>query len=132
MQKIKKKQNKNNSNKTVKEKKTESKMYWKPTRHMLQITVAMFSFDNLLPLSFHLLSGHQEQQTLNSEQLNKYSWAKSISNFFQREYWNDKNIRSSHQRCSIKEDFIRNFTKFAGKHMSQSLFFNQVAGRQLY
>ena len=58
---MKKKQNKNNSNKTEKEKKTESKMYWKPTWYMLQITVAMFSFDNLLPLSFHLLSGHQEQ-----------------------------------------------------------------------
>ena len=30
-------------------------------------------------------------------------------------------IRSSHQGCSIKKGFIRNFTKFTGKHLCQSL-----------
>ena len=37
-------------------------------------------------------------------------------------------IRSSHQRCSIKKGVLRNFAKFTGKHMCQSLFFNKVAG----
>ena len=34
----------------------------------------------------------------------------------------------SHQRCSIKKDVLTNFTKFTGKHLCQSLFFNKVAG----
>ena len=37
-------------------------------------------------------------------------------------------FRSSHQRCSIKKGVCRNFTKFAEKHLCQSLFFNKVAG----
>ena len=36
--------------------------------------------------------------------------------------------RSSHQRCSVKKDVLRNFAKFIGKHLCQSLFFNKVAG----
>ena len=32
------------------------------------------------------------------------------------------------RRCSIKRDVLRNFAKFTGKHLSQSLFFNEVAG----
>ena len=35
--------------------------------------------------------------------------------------------RSSHQRCSIKKGVLRNFAKFTGKHLCQSLFFNKVA-----
>ena len=33
-------------------------------------------------------------------------------------------IRSSHQRCSMKKGVLRNFAKFTGKHLCQSLFFN--------
>ena len=36
-------------------------------------------------------------------------------------------FRISHQRCSIEKDVRRNFTKFTGKHLCQSLFFNKVA-----
>ena len=36
--------------------------------------------------------------------------------------------RSNHQRCSIKKGVLRNFAKFTGKHLCQSLFFNKVAG----
>ena len=35
--------------------------------------------------------------------------------------------RSSHRRCSIKKAVLKNFTKFTGKHLRQSLFFNKVA-----
>ena len=38
------------------------------------------------------------------------------------------NFSSSHRRCSIKIDVLKNFTKFTGKHLCQSLFFNKVAG----
>ena len=37
-------------------------------------------------------------------------------------------IRSSHQRCSMKNGVLRNFTKFTEKHLCQSFFFNKVAG----
>ena len=30
--------------------------------------------------------------------------------------------RSSHQRCSIRKDGLRNFVKFTGKHLHQGLF----------
>ena len=30
------------------------------------------------------------------------------------------------QRCFVKKGVLRNFTKFTGKHLCQSLFFNKV------
>ena len=33
--------------------------------------------------------------------------------------------RSSHQMCSVNKVVLRNFTKFTGKHLWQSLFFNK-------
>ena len=33
-----------------------------------------------------------------------------------------------HQRCSMKKGALRNFAKFTGKHLCQSLIFNKVAG----
>ena len=36
--------------------------------------------------------------------------------------------RSSHQRCSIVKDVLGNFTKFTGKHLCKSLFFDKVVG----
>ena len=30
--------------------------------------------------------------------------------------------RSSHQRCSVRKDVLRNFAKFTGKHLCQGLF----------
>ena len=35
--------------------------------------------------------------------------------------------RNSHHRCSIKIGVLRNFTKFTGKHLCQSLSLNKVA-----
>ena len=35
--------------------------------------------------------------------------------------------RSSHRRCSVRKSVFRNFAKFTGKHLCQSLFFNKVA-----
>ena len=36
--------------------------------------------------------------------------------------------RSSHRGCSVTKGIIRNFAKFTGKHLSQSLFFYNAAG----
>ena len=36
--------------------------------------------------------------------------------------------RTSHQRYFVRKGVFRNFTKFTGKHLCQSLFFNKVAG----
>ena len=40
--------------------------------------------------------------------------------------------RSSHRRCSVRKGSLRNFAKFTGKHLYQSLFFNKVAGLTLF
>ena len=37
-------------------------------------------------------------------------------------------LRSSHWRCSVRKGVLRNFAKFTGKHLCQSLFLNKVAG----
>ena len=36
-------------------------------------------------------------------------------------------VRSIHRRCSVRKGVLRNFTNFTGKHLCQSLFFNEVA-----
>ena len=35
--------------------------------------------------------------------------------------------RSSQRRCSVREGVLRNFAKFLGKHLCQSVFFSKVA-----
>ena len=40
--------------------------------------------------------------------------------------------RSSHWRCSVKKGILKNFAKFTGKHLGQSLSFNKVAGLRLF
>ena len=47
--------------------------------------------------------------------------AKLLSNHLLKE-------RSSHRRCSVKKSVLRNFAKFTGNNLYQSLFFNKVAG----
>ena len=39
--------------------------------------------------------------------------------------------RSSHQRSSVKKGAFKNFAKFTGKHLCQSLF-NKVAGDSFF
>ena len=40
--------------------------------------------------------------------------------------------RSSHRRCSVGKGVLKNFAKFTGKHLCQSLFFNIVEGLGLF
>ena len=39
-----------------------------------------------------------------------------------------KTPRCSHRRCSTRKDVLRNFAKFTGKDLCQSLFFNKATG----
>ena len=39
----------------------------------------------------------------------------------------DTQYRSIHRRCSVRKGVLRNFAKFTGKHLCQSLFLNKVA-----
>ena len=57
------------------------------------------------------------------------SW-KKIENFFLYKKLTKINLlhRSNHQRCSLKKEFFKNFTKFKGKHLCWSLFFNIDSG----
>ena len=58
-----------------------------------------------------------------------YSICKGLYSYFSSETQKKMcPIRSSHRRCSVKKDVLRNFAKFTGKHLCQSLFFNKVAG----
>ena len=61
-----------------------------------------------------------------------------IANSYQKQFFiNNDNVRSnfitftlrsSHRRCYLKKGVLKNFAKFKGKHLCQSLFFNKVAG----
>ena len=44
------------------------------------------------------------------------------------EHCDTSKYRSSHRKCSVKKGVLRNFGKFTGKYLCQSLFFNKVAG----
>ena len=36
--------------------------------------------------------------------------------------------KSSHQSCPVKKSVLKNYPKFTGKYLCQSLFLNKVAG----
>ena len=58
------------------------------------------------------------------EKLSHHLFKKQFSEMKRKEkIQNLAYFRSSHQRCSIKKGILRNFTKFTGKHLCQSLFF---------
>ena len=40
--------------------------------------------------------------------------------------YNFPSFRNSHWRCFVRKGVLRNFAKFTGKHLWQSLFFNKV------
>ena len=35
-------------------------------------------------------------------------------------------LRNNHQRCSVRKGVLKNFEKFTGKHLCQSLLFNKI------
>ena len=64
---------------------------------------------------------HNKELKLLLKSLIKFSWITCDCHIiFQRFF------RSSQQRCSMEKGVLRNFSKFRGKHLCQSLFFNKV------
>ena len=57
---------------------------------------------------------------------------------FTSDFWRNSSSKSAlrswfrklNQGCSIKKGVLRNFAKFTGKRLCQSLFFNKVAGQR--
>ena len=43
-----------------------------------------------------------------------------------------RSFRNSHRTCSTKKGVLKNFTKFTGKHLCQSLFFNKILGQSTW
>ena len=75
-------------------------------------------------LPYPLMSLSPKDRLQISRELNKLSqfkWIKLDSNF-------PEIIRSRHRRCSVKKGVLRNFEKFTGENLCQSLFFNKVEG----
>ena len=56
----------------------------------------------------------------------QYSILQNESCSFLFTSFQQKNNRTNHQRCSMKKGVLKYFTKFTGKHLCQSLFFNKV------
>ena len=54
--------------------------------------------------------------------------SKSKRCFIMKFSYEDEDIRSSRPEVFCKKGILRNFSKFTGKHLCQSLLFNNVAG----
>ena len=83
---------------------------------------------NWIALRFHSLHNSPfHEKTYNSENFRR-SLLLTMEHFsFQNSKLCNRMVssinRSSHQRCSIRKGILRNFAKFTGKHLYQSLFF---------
>ena len=55
-------------------------------------------------------------------------WKIAVQPIFCNQVKKQFSSRGSHQRCSMKKGVLKTFTKFTGKLLCQSLFFNKVAG----
>ena len=83
----------------------------KPAKTLLSMTLNIFLLQVLVWFCVILFSGVGSLFAV---------WANS--------YHLIHHFRSSHQRCSLWKGVLRNFAKFTGKHLLQSLFLNEVAG----
>ena len=79
-----------------------------PRRSQLILT----PYSSLVKVSFYLVSA-----------IGKLKFGKKLPNF-----GFVTNIRSSRPEVFCKKGVLRNFAKFTGTHLCQSLFFNKVAG----
>ena len=78
-------------------------------------------FDSVLNTLLELLTTFAKSSILDVQLRSEYAYG--IVNYFCKRFKS-----SHHQRCSVRKGVVRNFTKFKGKHLSQSLLFNKVAG----
>ena len=78
----------------------------------------MSAKSNKIELSEEFMVMWREEQTL---------WD-VMSPLYRDKNEKDKSFRSSHREMFCKKGVLRNFTKFTGEHLCQSLFLNKVAG----
>ena len=105
-----------------------------------------FSFNQYLQSQFkNIIAGYCESKIFRSVQnqcssvYTIFSMYYSFQTYFCHSHWHKINYkhchnRSSLQRCSVRKDVLRNFAKFTGKHLCQSLssIKLQASGLQLY
>ena len=60
------------------------------------------------------------------------SWKNGFMILTQKHLKHLPTIRNNHWRCSVSKCLLRNFAKFTRKHLYRSLFFNKVAGLNVY
>ena len=77
----------------------------------------------------NILSSYESKRNfLNMRTTKKSSTEDKTWNFHFARNYSKCLYRSSHQSGSVRKGVLRNFRKFTGKHLCQSLFFNNVAG----
>ena len=76
-------------------------------------------FDSVLHTPLELLTIFAKSFILDFQLRSEYAYG--IVNYF------SKRLRSSHQRCSVRKDVLRNFAKFTGNTCVR-VFFNKVVG----
>ena len=86
-------------------------------------------------LKFHFLHNSPfPEKNYNSENFGRKSFLLTAEHIFFSKFEIRNGMapsinRSSHRRYSIRKGVLRNFGKFTGKHLCQSLFVNKVVGR---
>ena len=75
------------------------------------------NFVNLFNSSYNVINGMKKKDLVDN--IENLKGKIVIGNDMQR-------FRSSHRWCSVRKGVLRNFAKFIGKRLCQSLFFNKV------
>ena len=81
-------------------------------------------FDSVLNTPLELLTIFGKSPIFDVQLHSKYAYG--IVNYF------CKKLKSSHRRCSVRKGVLRNFSKFTGKHLCQSLFLIKLQTQHSY
>ena len=84
------------------------------SRSLLTGKTPTWMFDSVLNAPLELLTIFAKSSILDMQLRSEYTYG--IVNYF------CKRFKSSHQRCFVRKGVLRNFAKFTGKHLCQSLF----------
>ena len=104
-----------------------SSMLMTCTALIVGIFKQIFCFDELFLMALTSIEQLFIERSLCRHFLHNYHLCKNISVQYCQLY-NFPSFRRSHWRCSVRNSVLSNFTKFTGKQLWQSLFFNKVPG----
>ena len=91
--------------------------------------VSTTNFQYLIEKFIYEFIGWIDQLTCSQYKLSECFCCKRASYKILSYIW--LNVWSSYRRCSVKKGVPRNFAKFIGKHLCQSIFFNKVAKKEI-